>query len=170
MPQQLIPVPNPQWRWFVDERQGRICLDLGELGFIKTKMTKANVLDVASVSRHFSVSDTQLYQDFRERFEHCYFWPEQEFVFVSLINAIAIKQFHKVLPAKNWYFVNSHSVNEPTFLMRLHSQSHHAEVVVLAVDGDHADIMLLDELIINENKKLGQFSTHRVALNRLTNF
>ncbi|XOV77938.1 MAG: cell division protein ZapC domain-containing protein [Aestuariibacter sp.] len=167
MPELLIPEANPQWRWFVDERNGRVCLELAELGFIKTKLNIVNVLDVADVNRRFSVSDTDTYQYYRELLEKCYFWQEQQFSFVCLINAVAIKQFHKLLPAKNWYFVKNPMQPTAGFLFKVKSESDSCESVVLATDGDSVDIMLLDTLTINDNKQLAQFSAQRVAINRL---
>lgn len=163
----LIPDANPQWRWFVEEGFGRVCLDLGELGYFKSKLRVANVLDVAEVNRHFSVSDVETYQSLKEQFEGCYFWSEQAFSFVCLVNALAIKQFHKLLPAKNWYFVkNQHPVSNG-FLFQVKSDVATCEAVVLGVDGESVDIMLLDELVINDHKNLAQFSAQRVAINRL---
>lgn len=167
MSEMLIPQASPDWRWFVDERQGRVCLDLAELGYVKTRLNLVNVLDVAGVNRHFSVADSDVYQFFREQLERCYFWQEQQFSFVCLINAVSIRQFHKLLPAKNWYFVKNDNPPSQGFLFRINTQAGSCEAVVINVDGDSADIMLLDELPVNDEKILPQFSAQRVALTRL---
>lgn len=170
MTERLIPDVNPNWYWYVDDEKGTLYADLGELGKVQTSVTLKLLNDKCFKPSKFSVEDTRLYNVFIEKLERTELWPEQNFVFALVFNAIACSQFHKEVKSKNWYYLDNPLPQRPELLMCIKSKQDKAQVMLLAQEQQYVQVLLLNSLILDDTKTLPQFSLQKLSLNKLFAF
>lgn len=167
-----FPLPSPHWQWHIEPHEAFLCLSLGEQGTLKTGLNRKNIRDVSGNFGGFSVSDTEIYNHFYEKIENSALCQDLRFAFIILINSIAVKQFHKEIAAKNWYFNPGAKVHmlQISPLMSVETKQDVADVLVINVGEDFSSCMLLQDLQVNDTKTLSCFSLIKLGNERLFDF
>lgn len=165
----LIPEANINWFWKMDTQNDKLCLSLGDIGYFKSAITTKQLNNEFNQEQcAFSVEDASLYTQFVELLESSPIWHDQEFCFVTILNAVAAIRFHKEIASKNWLYAKSNfEVAENESLARVKTQSEESMVFILERTSDSAYVILLNSLDIPDNKPLAQFSLQKVMNNRL---
>lgn len=167
-----LPEPSPLWQWHFDPEENWLCLSLGELGTLKTGVSRKNMRDSNFQFNAFSVSDTEYYMEVLENLEKTPLTTNPRFAFVTCINSLAASQFHKEVVAKNWFFMES--LNIP--LVQNHQlaaiQTSHgmSDVIIIELRDEFCSCLLLQPLQLNADKFLTAFSTVKLGINRLFSF
>lgn len=167
-----IPLPSPHWQWHFDQAETHLCLSLGEQGVLKTALSKKVIRDIDFCFGGFSVSDTEIYQQFYDAIESGPLANNVRFAFMVLINAIAAIQFHKEVAAKNWFFEAGVANEGPVIplLQSVKTKLAEGDVMVTNPGAKFSTCILLQDLQLNDIKCLPVFTLIKVGNDRLFNF
>lgn len=160
--------PSGTWQWYWDQETDCLSVELDGGLCMVTAITSKTANHVINSALAFSLENTQVYYSAMEALDSfCPHLSKAQAVQISL-NACAIKQFHKPVGLKSWYFDEQSKVNQLPCAIASLKAVNKADVLVLEEDVISSTCMLIGEkIVLAENKTVGQFSVLKVASNRL---
>lgn len=137
----------------------------------QTAYKLSSLTSYAKEAEQFTLEQHAIYSPISEEFGYVDKWSGAKKTQFA-INALALCCFGKPIAAKSWYFDSVPSVLSlrQYQIAYLKLGARYATVITLQFDANSVYCMLLeDQLVLEENKVLKQFSPLKVMANRLFN-
>ncbi|AWB67570.1 hypothetical protein C2869_14470 [Saccharobesus litoralis] len=160
--------PNAEWFWFIDQNQGKLSLDMGEMTFT-TPFKRRKLMSSADTKRTFSVDDSSLYTHFYHAVEDSLGLPEPLCVQAAL-NGVAALMFLKPTGAKSWLFDLEPDIGPGLldYITCIRSQFQQGVFLILQRDANASLVMLLSQQMrLNNDCLLKQFEVVKTLNDRL---
>ncbi|MEQ4923918.1 cell division protein ZapC [Proteus hauseri] len=131
----MIIKPDDRWRWYFDDEQQRLMLDLANGMVFRSRFSSKMLSESACQSAPFTVDDAALYYGYDEQIRKIDM-PSESRAELAL-NALIAHRFLKPLMPKSWYFAVNYNQLTPYL----------AQVVEVSLkDGNEKALFLVTEV------------------------
>lgn len=161
--------PNDTWKWFFDECENALMLDLGSDMLFKVNLPKKMLVDCALTGNEFTVDDASAFQVFKEQASLLDLSVPRQAELV--LNCVASKRFHKPVQPKSWFFDpqgEGYTPNEGD-IIHLHNRYGEGYFMVLEVceNASLCSYIEQDEFVLDGNKTLSLGQPIKVMHDRM---
>lgn len=162
--------PSDTWKWFYDENECSLMLDLGNDMIFKSNIPNKMLVDCAKSNSHFCVDDASAFQTFKETISYLGLSEPRQAELA--LYCVASKRFHKPVQPKSWFFNTQGAGYTPEEgdIVRLSNDFSVGYFIVLET-GDSASLCAyvdLDEFQLTPNKSLTFGASIKIMHDRMT--